>query len=115
MNFALLRGFVLFALGPAIAAAATCESLASLSLPNATITSAGAGRASDLPAFCRVALTIKPSADSDIQVEVWLPSSGWNQKYEAVGNGGWAGSINYAAMKGSGSTDETANFVCKMP
>jgi tannase/feruloyl esterase len=98
MNFALLRGFVLFALGPAIAAAGSCESLASLSLPNATITSAGAGRASDLPAFCRVALTIKPSSDSDIQVEVWLPSSGWNQKYEAVGNGGWAGSINYAAM-----------------
>ena len=99
MNFALLRGFVLFALGPAIAAAGTCESLTSLSLPNATITSVKAEAAGESPAFCRVALTIKPSSDSDVKVEIWLPAAGWNQKYEAVGNGGWAGSINYAAME----------------
>src|SRR6478672_6482254 len=98
MNFASMRGFVLFALGPAIAAASTCESLASLSLPNAAITSLPPEAAGTSPAFCRVALTSKPSRDSDIKVEVWLPASGWNQKYEAVGNGGWAGVISYAAM-----------------
>src|SRR5262249_46803747 len=29
----------------------------------------------NLPAFCRVAGTIKPSADSDIRFEVWMPAS----------------------------------------
>ena len=91
--------------------AATCESLAALQLPDTTVTMAanvavgaftpptpGAAVVRDLPAFCRVALTLKPTGDSDIRVEVWLPASGWNQKFEAVGNGAWAGSISYAAM-----------------
>ena len=51
-----------------------------------------------LPAFCRVAATLTPSSDSDIKIEVWLPTSGWNGKYQAVGNGAWQGSIGYAAM-----------------
>src|SRR5262245_37922516 len=29
-----------------------------------------------LPAFCRVQAVSKPSADSDIRIEVWLPASG---------------------------------------
>lgn len=98
------------------AAAATCERLAARALPNTTITEArarpagtftppGAARDAqpnaalrDLPAFCRVAATLKPSSDSDIKIEVWLPTSNWNGKFQAVGNGGWAGSINYTAM-----------------
>ncbi len=36
--------------------------------------------------------------DSDIKVEVWLPANGWNGKFQAVGNGGWAGVISYSAM-----------------
>ena len=51
-----------------------------------------------LPAHCRVAATLAPSSDSDIKIEVWLPSDGWNGKYQAVGNGGWAGVISYPAM-----------------
>lgn len=51
-----------------------------------------------LPAFCRVALTSKPSSDSDIKIEVWLPQNGWNGKFQGVGNGGWAGVVGYAAM-----------------
>jgi len=95
----------------AAADAATCESLASLRLPEAKITtaevvSAGAfsppgGQAAaykSLPEFCRVAATLTPSSDSDIKVEVWLPAAGWNQKFQAVGNGGWAGVISYGAM-----------------
>jgi feruloyl esterase len=65
----------------------------------------GAGRGNQvnpyamLPAFCRVAVTLTPSSDSDIRIEVWLPdSSTWNGKFQAVGNGGWAGTIGYAAM-----------------
>ena len=52
----------------------------------------------NLPAFCRVAATLKPSSDSDIKIEVWLPASGWNGKLQSVGNGGWAGVISYAAL-----------------
>ena len=69
-------------LSAATARAATCESLASLALPSATITAAEAvaagafsqpgGRGgnpfADLPAFCRVAATLKPTADSDIKM-----------------------------------------------
>ena len=52
-----------------------------------------------LPAFCRVAATLKPSLDSDIKIEVWLPADDvWNRKYLAVGGGGWVGSINHGAM-----------------
>jgi feruloyl esterase len=51
-----------------------------------------------LPDFCRVAAVLTPSKDSKINIEVWLPSEGWNGKYRAVGNGGWAGSISYGAM-----------------
>ena len=89
-------------------AAMSCENLGSLALPDTTITVAQSIAANpppnipaglkDLPAFCRVAATLKPTADSDIKIEVWLPASGWNGKFQAVGNGGWAGSINYAAM-----------------
>jgi feruloyl esterase len=94
--------------------AASCESLASLSFGDAKITQAevgsagassvfGSGRkgvrgSQSLPEFCRVAATLTPSSDSDIKIEVWLPTAGWNGKFQAVGNGGWAGRINYAAM-----------------
>jgi feruloyl esterase len=107
---------------PGLSGAATCDGLASLSLPDTTITAAltvapgafvppaparGRNPFADLPSFCRVAATLKPSADSDIKVEVWLPmgvpaaagaAGGWNGKLEAVGNGGWAGNVAYAAM-----------------
>ena len=91
------------------AAAASCESLGSLPLPEATITSAQSVAAGDftppgaqpihnLPAFCRVAATLAPSTDSDIKIEVWMPASGWNGKFQAVGNGGWSGNISYGGL-----------------
>jgi feruloyl esterase len=94
------------------ALAASCESLASLSLPDARITSSqvvaagafvppGGGRAAaykSVPEFCRVTATLTPSSDSDIKVEVWLPAADWNRKFQAVGNGGWAGVISYGAL-----------------
>lgn len=96
--------------------AASCESLASLALPNTIVTAAqivpagqfsppgpagkgkGANAYKDLPEFCRVAATLKPSSDSDIKVEFWLPTSNWNRKLQSVGNGGWAGVISYSAL-----------------
>jgi feruloyl esterase len=92
----------------------TCENLTSLKLQNTTISlaqSVAAGQFSpgptggkggnayrSLPAFCRVAATLKPSAGSDIKIEVWMPEAGWNGNLQSVGNGAWAGSIGYAAM-----------------
>jgi feruloyl esterase len=80
----------------------SCERLASLTLPNATITLACAVDAGtafrNLPTFCRVAATLKPSSDSDVKIEVWMPASGWNGKFRGVGSGGWAGSISYPAL-----------------
>ena len=98
--------------------AASCEDLAKLRLPATTITSAqvvaagafkppaesrAAARVSPrvyagLPPFCRVMASATPTSDSDIRIEVWMPVSGWNGKYQAVGNGGWAGEIYYQDM-----------------
>jgi feruloyl esterase len=93
-----------------------CESLMAVALPGATITkaeqvAAGAFVApplpagppikvdyTTLPAFCRVAATAAPTPDSAIKFEVWLPAQGWNGKFVAVGNGGFAGMIFYFAM-----------------
>ena len=51
-----------------------------------------------LPNFCRVAAEIKPTSDSGIKIEVWMPSSDWNGKLQSTGNGGWSGAIGYTAM-----------------
>ena len=96
--------------------AATCESLATLKLPDTTITSAqqvAAGaftlpagvslpgtmfNPKNLPAFCRVQATLKPAKDSDIKIEVWMPLTGWNGKFRGTGNGGFAGYIDYPGL-----------------
>src|SRR4051812_36316830 len=82
----------------AVADGASCSGLGSLTLSHATITAAtlvdgalppdvAAGSRSDraLPPFCRAAATLAPTSDSDIRIEVWMPLSGWNGKYNAVG------------------------------
>src|SRR5262245_61231275 len=106
-----------------------CESLTSLTLANAAITSAvvvpegpppsrgtgaggrggrgeaargaaaapqaapqpaarGAAPPASIPAHCRVQMVLKPTADSLINMELWLPVDGWNGKFLGVGNGG---------------------------
>ncbi len=100
------------------AAGQSCERLAQLALPNTKITSAQkieagaftlpegvepwlAGDPSlfkRLPAFCRITADDKPSADSDIKIEVWLPVDGWNGKFRGQGNGGFAGAIDYRSL-----------------
>ncbi len=73
--------------------------------------------ASGLPSFCRVRVVDRPSADSEIRTEVWLPvasanatadssaalrndnkNAGWNGRFRGQGNGGFAGVIDYAGM-----------------
>ena len=87
-------------------AASSCEDLAKLTFTNATVTTAqsvaagdftppGASAMHDLPAFCRVALTLNPSSDSDIQLEMWMTAKDWNGKFQGVGNGGFADAISF--------------------
>ena len=45
-----------------------------------------------------MAATLRPSSDSEIKTEVWLPVSAWNGKFMTVGNGGFAGNIRYRSM-----------------
>lgn len=60
--------------------------------------SAGDTPFSTLPEFCRVSMSLHPSDDSDIKLELWLPRTNWNGKYMAVGNGAFTGSIRYSSM-----------------
>ena len=95
-------------------AATSCDNLISLKLPSTTITSAKVEPAPEMvdvnvptgpypasravPESCRVAATLKPSSDSEIKMEIWMPVSNWNGRYQAVGNGAFNGTINHSAM-----------------
>jgi hypothetical protein len=41
----------------------------------------------DVPPFCRFLPSAKPTNDSDIRIEVWLPVTGWNRELRGYGNG----------------------------
>jgi feruloyl esterase len=87
-----------------------CEQLTSLKLENTVIASVervtrgtfnvpeSADSVTRLPAFCRVVGELRPTTDSHIAFELWLPLDTWNGKFAGVGNGGWAGIISYSAL-----------------
>lgn len=103
------------ALGQKVPAPQKCEQLAKLALPKVQITSAQTVAAGaftppenltpwlrgdpafykKLAPFCRVKAVAKPSADSNIKIEVWMPVRGWNGRFQGQGNGGFAGEIDY--------------------
>lgn len=121
---------------------ASCQELQGLALNDARVTladivaagdfqePAAAGNASarqsslygSLPEFCRVGLTLTPSADSDIRMELWLPTQNWNGKYMGVGNGAFTGNVRYTSLANplsrgyavsstdTGHTGNTASF-----
>ncbi len=93
----------------ALRTAAECTQLRALRLAHTTIAVAQPLAGSfvapgardtirNLPALCRVAGSIHPTADSDIRFEVWLPLENWNGNFAGVGNGGWGGTISYDAL-----------------
>ncbi len=85
----------------------SCEKLKSLMLPNTVdhsmaqsdrrrrvsirIPGRGAAYQDTFQPSAAPAATPSPTSDSDIKIELWLPLSGWNGKFQAQGNGGWAG------------------------
>lgn len=114
LGVATVLAFVGFDAPSRVAAAAplTCEALKQVALANGTLISAESVQAgaltlpapasssafANLPAFCRVTARLTPTSDSDIRVEVWLPLSGWNRKFQAVGNGGLGGTMPYGPL-----------------
>ncbi len=110
--FAVTISAPVYATGPM-----SCASLAGLRLPDTTITTAtvvpaGAFNPAIVTTACRVAGSIRPTSDSDIRFEVWMPTDGWNGKFLSAGEGGYAGAINYGGIGGAlsrgyagGSTD----------
>ena len=109
-----LAGFVFLSVSSApLIAEQTCQGLMNIALEHATITSAtavsegpvsGGGRGGAAPviviapAHCAVQGIIRPTKDSEIHFELWIPASGWNGKYLQLGSGGWAGAINAAGL-----------------
>ena len=59
-----------------------------------------------LPAFCRAVGVSRPTSDSNINFEVWLPSDSWNGKFVSSGEGGFAGRLNYTRRGLDGGLDE---------
>jgi hypothetical protein len=67
---------------------------------------AGKPKVGGLPEFCRVVGVSKPTADSNINFEVWLPTKTWNGRFLSAGEGGFAGTINYSRDGLDGGLDE---------
>jgi pimeloyl-ACP methyl ester carboxylesterase len=117
---------------PTVSAASTCESLASLKLPDVTSITAksfagGTFQPPDpagfvptpaiphafppitaLPPFCEVSIVVSPA----INIEIWLPlPAAWNTRFRGVGGGGYAGTISWSALaiavEGGSSTAST--------
>ena len=83
------------------------------SIVDSTLVTSGTLQVSDtvtipnLPSFCRVQGVSRPSGDSDIRFEVWLPqAAAWNRKFLSTGEGGFAGQLNYQRSGLDAAMDE---------
>jgi feruloyl esterase len=89
----------------------SCASLSTFSYPNTTINSASSQPGgpyvapdawhlafTNLPPYCDVSATIKPTADSSINVRVWMPTANYNGRYLGTGNGGYAGGFFFSEL-----------------
>src|SRR5258707_6265838 len=104
---------------PSVSAAANCERLASLEIPDVTSITArsfpggtfqppdpvgfvptstrphASSPISNLPAFCEVSVVVEPA----INIEIWLPlPPAWTNRFQGVGGGGYAGTISWTAL-----------------
>jgi feruloyl esterase len=72
-----------------------------LEVVSATVVPAGAFMTGDqaiqVPASCRVVGVARPTPDSEIGFELWLPDR-WTGRYAQLGNGGFAGNIDQPSL-----------------
>src|SRR5579883_1254135 len=106
LSTAVAAALLTAATGPAWAD--PCQTIAGASVPNTVITAtqsvpAGTYQAPNgqsfagMPAFCRVVASVSTLPGEHVGIEVWLPT-GWNGRFEGLGNGGFGGSIVYSAL-----------------
>ena len=79
---------------------------ASTTISGGTLVTPTGQSLTDLPGFCRVVGVSRPTSDSDIRFEVWLPSESWNGRFVSSGEGGYAGRLNYTRLGLDGGLDE---------
>ena len=80
---------------PNAKAVRSCESLASVTLPNTTIESAAVDP--NNPGVCRVtAITTHPPAGDKVRIWVAIPTSNWNGRFLGNGGGGFSGGMRAA-------------------
>ena len=95
---------------PNVKAVRSCESLASVMLPNTTIESAAVDP--NNPGVCRVtAIAMHPPAPDKIRIWLAIPTSNWNGRFVGTGGGGLVGGnpagVNQPVAQGfaAGATD----------
>ncbi len=105
-----ILGSLTLAAAASAASGSTCDALRSMAIPNVAISAAdvvtppppstgrggapaAAAAGPALPEYCRVRLLLTPTSDSRINAELWMPTTTWNGRFMAVGNGGFGGSI----------------------
>ncbi|HKV79020.1 MAG TPA: tannase/feruloyl esterase family alpha/beta hydrolase [Candidatus Sulfotelmatobacter sp.] len=97
------------------ARATACDHLTALTIPYTEVSSATAVSAATfsppaannqggpasftLPAFCRVLAVARPTVDSEIHFEIWLPAAeAWSGRFLGTGNGGYSSALTYRQM-----------------
>ncbi|KAL4902903.1 hypothetical protein BDW74DRAFT_186564 [Aspergillus multicolor] len=56
------------------------------------------GNYTGLPEYCALYVNVSSSATSSYEFGLWLPTTTWNKRYMAYGNGGFTGQIAFADM-----------------
>jgi len=79
---------------------------AATEVTSGTLTTPAGQVLTNLPDFCRVQGLSRPTRDSNIYFEVWLPTRTWNRKFLSSGEGGYAGTPNYTRLGLDGGLDE---------
>ena len=96
------------AVAPAVHAATDCAGLAGVKPEASTIVSSSIvsgpssiGGSRVTSTFCRVEGVARPSADSEIRFEVWLPATAdkWTGRLKVNGTGGYAGGVPYTVVR----------------
>jgi len=78
-------------IAPPLVPGATVQSLTEVYVPAGTDQNPGGSPIPNVPAHCTVTLYLThPGAGDHVLVDVWLPTSGWNGRYEGTGGGGYA-------------------------
>lgn len=104
---AALTGLALSSLAASAQAAWDCAGLVAVTTADATVTAASVvtppatvGGVAVSSTFCRVQGVARPSSDSEIKFEVWLPpdAGAWTGRMKVNGTGGYAGAVPYARL-----------------